>query len=151
MQYINFSGASLVIQWLAIRLAMQGILVCSLIRENSTCLGATNPMHHNYWACTLEHTSHNYWACTLEHTSHNYWAQAPQLLKPVHPRAHALQQDKPPQWGVRTPQLDSRPCLPQREKAQAQQWRPSTAKNKVVHPVTLGKVSTFYTALKKKR
>ena len=40
--------------------------------------GATKPVHHNYWASTLEPTIHNYWA-------------------------HALQQEKPPQWEAHTP------------------------------------------------
>ena len=26
---------------------------------------------------------HNYWACTLEPVSHNYWVHGPQLLKPT--------------------------------------------------------------------
>ena len=45
---------------------------------------------------------HNYWACALEPTSHNYWAHVPQLLTEAGaPRAHALQQEKPPQWEAR--------------------------------------------------
>ena len=55
---------------------------------------------------------------------------APQLPKPVHPRACALQQEKPPQWEACSPQLKSSPRLLQLEKALEQQWRPSTAKNK---------------------
>ena len=35
--------------------------VLSLGWEDSTCLRATKPMHHNYWACALEPVSHNYW------------------------------------------------------------------------------------------
>ena len=38
-------------------------------------------------------------------------AQAPQLLKPLHPRARAQQQEKPPQGEARSPQLDSNPLL----------------------------------------
>ena len=64
-------GAFLVAQWLRIRLPMQGTQVRSLVREDPTCHGATKPVHHNYWACTLELTSHS------------YWARVPQLLKPV--------------------------------------------------------------------
>ena len=37
----------------------------------------------------------NYWACALEPRSCNYWAHTPQLLKPVHPGAHAPQHEKP--------------------------------------------------------
>ena len=57
-------GASLVAQWLGIRLPMHGTWVRALVREDPTC--------HNYWACALEPVSHNCWACM------------PQLLKPVH-------------------------------------------------------------------
>ena len=54
----------------------------------------------------------------------------PQLLSPRAttseagvPRARAPQQEKPPQWEARAPQL---------EKACAQQRRPNTAKNKLI-------------------
>ena len=43
-------GASLVAQWLRIRLPMQGTRVRALVREDPTCRGATKPMRHNYWA-----------------------------------------------------------------------------------------------------
>ena len=65
-------GASLVVQWLRIRLPMQGTRVRALVQEDPTCRGATKPVRHNYWACALEPVSHNYWACM------------PQLLKPTH-------------------------------------------------------------------
>ena len=39
--------------------------------EDPTCRGATKPVRHNYWACTLQPASHN------------YWARVPQLLKPA--------------------------------------------------------------------
>ena len=42
------SWASLVVQWLRIRLAVQGTLVQSLVREDPTCLGATKPMCPHY-------------------------------------------------------------------------------------------------------
>ena len=97
------SGASLVAQWLRIRLPMQGTQVRALVWEDPTCHGATKPVRHSYWACALEATSHNYWAhvpqllkparlepvhhsywaCALEAASHNYWAHVPQLLKPA--------------------------------------------------------------------
>ena len=63
--------ASLVAQWLRIRLPMQGTQVRALVWEDPTCHGATKPVCHNYWACTLEPMSHN------------YWARVPQLLKPA--------------------------------------------------------------------
>ena len=40
--------ASLVAQWLRIRLPMQGTQVRALVREDPTCLGATKPVIHNY-------------------------------------------------------------------------------------------------------
>ena len=63
--------ASLVAQWLRIHLPMQGTRVRALVREDPTCRGATEPVHHYYWACALEPASHN------------YWARVPQLLKPA--------------------------------------------------------------------
>ena len=60
--YIQTVGASLVAQWLRIRLSMQGTRVQALVREDPTCRGATKPVRHNYWACALEPTSHNYWS-----------------------------------------------------------------------------------------
>ncbi|KAJ8796046.1 hypothetical protein J1605_018194 [Eschrichtius robustus] len=40
--------ASLVAQWLRIRLPMQGTQVRSLVWEDPTCRGATKPVRHNY-------------------------------------------------------------------------------------------------------
>ena len=45
---VNHFGASLVVQWLRIRLPMQRTWVQSLIWEDPTCHGAAKPMHHNY-------------------------------------------------------------------------------------------------------
>ena len=53
-------GASLVAQWLRIRLPVQGTQVQALVQEDPTCCGATKPVRHNYSACALEHASHNY-------------------------------------------------------------------------------------------
>ena len=79
MQVFNFYiikfnnlGTSLVAQWLRIHLPMQGTRISALVQEDPTCRRAAKPVHHNYWACSLEPTSHNYWA----------WV--PQLLKPTH-------------------------------------------------------------------
>ena len=44
------TGASLLVQWLWICLAMQGTLVLSLIWEDPTCPNY-KPVCHNYWAC----------------------------------------------------------------------------------------------------
>ena len=80
--------------------------------------GATMPLHHIYWPCALELRSRNYWALML------------QTLKPVCHRAHALQQEKTPQWEAHIPQLECSPQLtPTREKP-VQQRRPTTATNK---------------------
>ena len=85
-------GTSLVVQWLRILLPMQGTWVQALVWEDPTCHGAAKPVCHNYWACALEPVSHN------------YWAHMPQLLKPVHPRARASQQEKTLQWEGCAPQ-----------------------------------------------
>ena len=77
---------------------MQGTQVRALVREDPTCRGATKPVHHNYWACTLEPANHQ------------YWARVPQLspraaITEAHaPRACALQQEKPLQREARAPQ-----------------------------------------------
>ena len=68
---IELNRTSLVVQWLRIRLPMQGTRVQALVREDPTCWGATKPMHYNYWACALEPARHN------------YWARKTQLLKPT--------------------------------------------------------------------
>ena len=47
----NEVGASLVAQWLRIRLPMQGTRIRALVWEDPTCHGATKPVRHNYWAC----------------------------------------------------------------------------------------------------
>ena len=41
-------GASLVAQWLRIRLQMQETRVRALVQEDPTCRGATKPVRHNY-------------------------------------------------------------------------------------------------------
>ena len=42
------SGASLMAQWLRIRLPMKGSLVRALVWEDPTCRGATELVCHNY-------------------------------------------------------------------------------------------------------
>ena len=88
-------GTSLVAQWLRIHLPMQGTRVRALVREDPTCRGATKPVSHNYWACTLEPACHNYWALVL--------------------RAGAPQQEKPPQWEARALQWRAAPLAATRE------------------------------------
>ena len=63
-------GASLVVRWLRVCLAIQGTLVQSLVREVPTRCRAAKAMH-------------NYWACALEPGRHNYWAHVLPLLKPA--------------------------------------------------------------------
>ena len=46
----NIDRTSLMVQWIRLRLPMQGTWVWSLVREDSTCHGATKPMCHSYWA-----------------------------------------------------------------------------------------------------
>ena len=41
-------GASLVAQWLRVRLPMQGTQGRALVQEDPTCCGATKPVSHNY-------------------------------------------------------------------------------------------------------
>ena len=47
-------GPSLVVPWMRICLPVQGTRVRSLAQEDSTCCGATKPVCHSPWACTLE-------------------------------------------------------------------------------------------------
>ena len=54
---------------------MQKTPVRSLIQEDPTCFGVTQPGCHNYWTCALEPRSHSYWTHVL------------QLLHFEHPRA----------------------------------------------------------------
>ena len=49
------------------------------------------------------------------------------------PRACAPQQEKPLQWETCTSQQESGSHSPQLKKAHAQQWRPSTTKNKYIY------------------
>ena len=79
--------------------------VWSMIWEDTTCLGATKPLHRNHWASALEPRNHNCWAYVL------------QRPKPKQPRACVLQQEKPPEWEAHASQLESSTCLLQLEKS----------------------------------
>ena len=123
-------GASLVVQWLRICLPMQGTWVWSLVWEDPTCRGATKPVCHNYWACSLEPTSHN------------YWAHVPQLLKPMclepllrNKRSHRM---RSPHTATK-----SSPLSLQLEKAHAQQRRPNATKKKK-KKISIYILSCFY-------
>ena len=107
-------GASLVAQWLRIRLPVKSTQVWALVQEDPTCRGAAKPMHHNYWACV------------------------PQLLSPCAttteacvPRARAPQQEKPRQWESSALQRRVAPARRNQRKACAQQQRPNATKNKI--------------------
>ena len=69
---------------------MRETWVRSLVWEDTHTAEQLNPMYHNYWAC---------------------------FLKPLHPRAHVPQQEKPAQWEVRASQLGSSPWPLQLEKS----------------------------------
>ncbi|KAJ8790595.1 hypothetical protein J1605_004568 [Eschrichtius robustus] len=45
---LKCDGTCLVVQWLRIRLPMQGTQVRALVRGDPTCRGATKPVRHNY-------------------------------------------------------------------------------------------------------
>ena len=45
-QFKNWVGTSLAVQWL--RIEPQGMQVQSLVQEDPTCLGATEPLCHSY-------------------------------------------------------------------------------------------------------
>ena len=47
IKIIKHTEASLVAQWLRIRLPMQGTRVGALVQEDPTCRGATKPVRHN--------------------------------------------------------------------------------------------------------
>ena len=68
---------------------MQGTWVRALVREDPTCLGATKPVLHNYWA----------------------W-----MIEPMSPRACAGQREKPGQWETCALQVKSNLCLLQLER-----------------------------------
>ena len=84
---------------------MQGTRVWALVQEDPTRRRATKPVHHNYWACTLEPVSHNYWAHALQLLSPR--AATTEAHKP---RTRALQQEKPPQWEACAPQQTVAPA-----------------------------------------
>ena len=67
---------------------MQETRVWSPVWEDPTCHGTTNPMYHNYWACTLGPVICNSW---------NAW-----------PRVPAPEQEKLLPWEALTPQLEGR-------------------------------------------
>ena len=79
--------ASLVAQWLRIRLPMQGTRVRAPAQEDPTCRGATKPVCHNYWACAPQLLS----PCATTTEACAPRARAPQQEKPLQQEAHAPQ------------------------------------------------------------
>ena len=69
-----FPGASLVAQWGALHLPVQGTWVHSLIQKDPSCLGATKSVCHNCWACTPR-------ACSPQEKPPQWEACSPQLEK----------------------------------------------------------------------
>ena len=110
--------ASLVAEWLRIRLPMQGTQVRALIQEDPICRGATKPVCHNYWACALETASHN---C---------WARVPQLLKPVHLEPMLPTREATTMRSLITTTKSS-PCSPQTEKSPCAATKTQHSKNKI--------------------
>ena len=101
----HITGASLVAQWLRIRLPMQGTWVRALVWEDSTCRGATKPMCCNYWACESQ------LLCPCATTTEAHV-----------PKACALQREATTMRSPRTAMKTS-PHLPQLEKARTQQQK----------------------------
>ena len=99
-----------VAQWLRVCLPMQGTRVWALVREDTTCCGATRPLRHSYWACALEPMSHNDWSP---------WARSPSSAAGEATAVRGL---------CNATKSSSR--LPQLNKAHAQQQRLNTPKNK---------------------
>ena len=108
-------GTSLVVQWMGVCLPMRGTRARCLGPVNSTCLRATKPLRHTYWAHALE-----LWATAPEPVCQNCWG------------LHAWIQCSTIREGttIRNPHLTRKnsPCSLQLEKAHTQQWRPSAAK-----------------------
>ena len=116
----NSSSFEEVAQRLRIHLPMQATQVRSLVQEDPICHGATKPMRHNYWDCSLEPASHN------------YWARVPQLLKPaclepVLRNRRSQRNEKPTHCNEEWPPLAATRESP------TQQQRPNTAKNKYIN------------------
>ena len=117
-----YTEASLVAQWLGIRLPVQGTRVWALVREDPTCRGAT-VCHscHGLCSTTAEPVLWSLWATTTEPACHSWWGACAWSLCSATGEATAMR-------GPRTA-IKSGPCSPQLQKARAQQRRPNAAKN----------------------
>ena len=77
---------------------MQGIWIQSLVQEDATWFEATEPVHHNCWACTLEPGRHKYWACELQ-------LLTPACLEPVLRSKGSHSNEKPAHCKEEKPRL----------------------------------------------
>ena len=116
---VVYSRASLVAQWLRIRLPMQGTWVQALVWEDPTCRRATKPVCLNYWACTLDPKRHN-------KPAHPRATTEPTCLEPGLRNKGNHSNEKPAHHN------EEYPCSLQLEKACVQQQRPNAAKNKLI-------------------
>ena len=105
-----YSWTSLVVQWIGIHLPMQGTRVWSLVQEDSTCHGAAEPVHHNYWAHALEPACRTNWSPCA-------WS------------LYSITREVTPVRSLSTAKKSS-PLSLQLEKACAGQWGPSAVKTK---------------------
>ena len=87
--------------------------VQSLVLEDPTCWEATKPVCHSYWACAPEPGNRNFWA---------------HVLKPLHPRACVLQQEKPLKGEALPLQLESSLASPQLQKSPQSNKEPAEPK-----------------------
>ena len=80
-----------VVQWIRMHVPVQGAGVPSLVREDSTCLGAAKSVRHNYWSSrALEPLLLSPGAGATEACAPR--ACGPQWKEPPQWEAHALQQ-----------------------------------------------------------
>ena len=86
--------ASLVAQWLRVRLPMQGTRVRALVWEDPTCRGTTGPVSHNCWACASG-------ACALQQEKPPQW-EACALQRRVAPASHNTEKACCPRAATKT-------------------------------------------------
>ena len=85
---------------------IQETQVRTLIWEDPTCWGTTEPVSHNYWACEPAPEP----GSTATEPVSLLQSLGAQLLKPARPRVSAQQQERPPQWEALEPQLRVAPA-----------------------------------------
>ena len=113
LKHLLETWASLVLQWLGVRLPTQGTRVQAPVQGDPTCDGATKPVCHNYWACALEPMCPNCWGLRA-------WSRCSTTREATAMRS------------LRTA-MKSSPHLRQLERARAQQRRHNAAKNKLIN------------------